>query len=189
VFSLIERTLPCVSVTAVTGLLNSTSDVVLDALSQGRNFSDAIQQAKELGIVEDDPQYDLDGWDAAVKLCALSAALWDQPIHVEDVERTPISEFLAEKAIDARSRGKRLVSMATLQSETSDQVARAKVEVSEIGPESVFFALTGTSLGLRFETRLLKPITIGSSEPRLPDTAYGLLADVLHIGLDSSSRT
>jgi homoserine dehydrogenase len=189
VFSLIERTLPGASVTAVTGLLNSTSNIVLDALSQGRSFSEAIQQATALGIVEDDPQYDLDGWDAAVKLCALSATLWDQPIHVEDVERMPISEELAAEAIDARSRGNRLVSMATLQSKTSDQVIRATVEVCEIGPENVFFPLTGTSLGVRFESRLLQPVTISSSEPRLPDTAYGLLADVLHIGLDGTSRT
>jgi homoserine dehydrogenase len=189
VFSLIERTLPGVSVTAVTGLLNSTSDVVLDALSEGRNFSEAIQRAEALGILEDDPRFDLDGWDAAVKLCALSAALWDEPIHVEDVERTPIGEDLAAAAIDARARGKRLVSMSTLQSKTSDHGVRATVEVCEIGPESVFFALTGTSLGVRFESRLLQPITISSSEPRLPDTAYGLLADVLHIGLDGSSRT
>ena len=189
VFNLIERTLPCASVTAVTGLLNSTSGVVLDALSEGRNFSEAIQQAEALGIVEDDPQYDLDGWDAAVKLCAMSAALWDKPIHVEDVKRTPISEVLAPEAIGTRAHGNRLVSLATLQSKPSDQVVRAAVEICEIGPESVFFALTGTSLGVRFESSLLQPITISCSEPRLADTAYGLLADVLHIGLEGSSRT
>jgi homoserine dehydrogenase len=189
VFSLIERALPCVAVTAVMGLLNSTSDVVLDALSEGRSLSEGIQRAQALGIVEEDPQYDLDGWDAAVKLCALSAAFWDQPIRVEDVERTPISENLAAEAIGARARGHRLVSMATLQSATSDQPARAAVDVRAIGPENVFFPLTGTSLGVRFESRMMQPITISSSEPRLPDTAFGLFADVLHIGRDGSPRT
>jgi homoserine dehydrogenase len=189
VFSLIERTLPGSSVTAVTGLLNSTSGVVLDALSQGCSFSEAIRRAQALGIVEDDLQYDLDGWDAAVKLCALSAALWDQPIHVEGVERTAISEDLSVTAIDTRARGNRLVSLASLQSTPSDHVVGATVEISEIGPESVFYPLTGTSLGVRFESRLLQPITISCSDPRLPDTAYGLLADVLHIGLDGSPRT
>jgi homoserine dehydrogenase len=189
VFSLIERTLPCASVTAVTGLLNSTSGVVLDAFSQGKSLSEAIQRAKALGIVEDDPQYDLDGWDAAVKLCALSAALWDKPIPIEDVQRVPISEDLSAQAIDARARGNRLVSLASLQSKPSDQAVQATVEISEIGPESVFFSLTGTSLGVRFESRLLQPVTISCSEPRLADTAYGLLADVLHIGHDGSSPT
>ena len=189
VFSLIERTLPCANVTAVTGLLNSTSGIVLEALSDGRSFSQGIEIAKALGIVEDDAQFDLDGWDAAVKLCALSAALWDKPIHVEDVNRAPMSDALATTAIDARARGNRLVSMATLQSSPSDEAVHARVEITEIGPESVFFALTGTSLGLRFETSLLQPLTISCSDPRLADTAYGLLADVLHIGQDDSSRT
>ena len=189
VFSLIERTLPCANVTAVTGLLNSTSGIVLEVLSEGRSVSGGIEIAKALGIVEDDAKFDLDGWDAAVKLCALSAALWDKPIHVEDVERVPVSDALASKAIDARVRGNRLVSMATLQSRPSDEAVQARVEIKEIGPESMFFALTGTSLGLRFETSLLQPLTISCSDPRLADTAYGLLADVLHIGLDDSSRT
>jgi homoserine dehydrogenase len=189
VFSLIERTLPCANVTAVTGLLNSTSGIVLEVLSDGRSLSQGIEIAKALGIAEDDAQFDLEGWDAAVKLCALSAALWDKPIHVEDVERVPVSNARASKAIDARVRGNRLVSMATLQSMPSDDVVRARVEISEIGPESMFFALTGTSLGLRFETSLLQPLTISCSDPQLSDTAYGLLADVLHIGLDDFSRT
>jgi len=173
----------------MTGLLNSTSGVVLDALGHGRRLLEGIRLAEALGILEDDPQFDLDGWDAAVKLCALSAAIWDDPIPVEDVQRMPISEAFSAQAMNARARGRRLVSIASLQWRTPDQSVRATVEVSEIGPESVFFPLTGTSLGIQFETKLLQPIMISCSEPRLADTAYGLLADVLHIGLGDSART
>ncbi len=189
VFSLIERSLPCANVTAVTGLLNSTSGVVLQVLSEGGSVSQGIQRAQRLGIVEDDARFDLDGWDTAVKLCALSASLWDKPIHVADVERAPVSDVLATKALDARERGNRLVSMATLEWQRSNEAVQARVEIEEIGPESVFFALTGTSLGLCFETSLLQPLTISCSNPQLADTAYGLLADVLHIGFDDSCRT
>jgi homoserine dehydrogenase len=183
VFSLVERTLPCASVTAMTGLLNSTSGVALDALSAGQSLSDAMKDAEALGILEDDPHYDLDGWDAAVKLCALSAAIWDEPLLIEEVERVPVTDAQRELAIDARARGHRLVSLATLRREQSDHSVRAAVDVVEIGPDSVFFPLVGTSLGIQFESKLLRPVTISCSEPRLADTAYGLLADVLHIGL------
>lgn len=187
VFSLVERALPCASVTAMMGLLNSTSGVALDALSQGQSLSEAMKDAEALGILEDDPQYDLDGWDAAVKLCALSAAIWDEPIRIEDVERVAVTEALSAQAIDTRGRGHRLVSLASLRRDQSDHTVRAVVDVVEIGPESVFFPLVGTSLGIQFETKLLRPVTISCSEPRLADTAYGLLADVLHIGLDDTS--
>jgi homoserine dehydrogenase len=187
VFSLVERTLPGASITAMTGLLNSTSGIVLESLSQGISLSEAIQQAEALGILEDDPRYDLDGWDAAVKLCALSATVWDEPIRIDHVEREPISEAFSAPAIEARERGHRLVSVASIRRTSLDHSVQAKVEVIEIGPDSVFFPLTGTSLGIQFETKLLSPVTISCSEPRLTDTAYGLLADVLHIGLDGSS--
>ncbi len=186
VFSLVERTMPGASITAMTGLLNSTSGIVLESLSQGISLSDAVQQAEVLGILEDDPHYDLDGWDAAVKLCALSATVWGAPLPVEDVERAPVSEALAAQAIAARQRGRRLVSLASLRRSSLDQTVRAAVEIVEIGPASVFFSLTGTSLGIQFESELLSPVTISSSDPRLSDTAYGLLADVLHIGLDGA---
>ena len=185
VFSLIERTLPGAGFTAITGLLNSTSGMVLEALGEGRTVSEAIQRAEELGILEDDPNYDLDGWDAAVKLCALSAAIWDQPIRVQDVQREPLSEVNPTRSIEVRARGNRLVSLARLQL-NPDRSVRAAVNVVEIGPDNVFFALTGTSLGLQFETQLLQPVTISCSEPRLADTAYGLLADVLTIARDDS---
>ena len=187
VFSLIERTLPGAGFTALTGLLNSTSGMVLEALGEGRTIPEAIQRAEALGILEDDPSYDLDGWDTAVKLCALSAAIWDQPILVQDVQREPLSEVAPVRAIEARARGNRLVSLARLQL-NPDRSVRAVVNVVEIGPDNVFFALTGTSLGLQFETQLLQPVTISCSEPRLADTAYGLLADVLTIARDSVQR-
>ncbi|HWD95441.1 MAG TPA: hypothetical protein VG246_03380 [Acidimicrobiales bacterium] len=188
VFSLVERTLPGASVTAVTGLLNSTSGIALEALGEGRSLCEAMNEAEALGILEDDPKYDLDGWDAAIKLCALSAAIWDSPLSVEEVERTPVGEDLAEQAIDARARGGRLVSLARLHRSSSDESVRAAVEVMEIGPESVFFPLTGTSLGVQFESKLLRPVTISCSDPRLADTAYGLFADVLHIGREGLAR-
>ena len=189
VFSLVERSLPGVSVTAMTGLLNSTSGIVLESLSQGIPMRRAIQHAQELGILEGDPQFDLEGWDAAVKLCALSATIWDHPIRIADVQRTIVSEGLAAAARNAHERGHRLVSMATLRRELSDHSVQAAVNVVEIGPESVFFSLTGTSLGIQFESKLLRPITISCREPRLADTAYGLLADVLHIALDGATQT
>jgi homoserine dehydrogenase len=187
VFRLVERTLPGASITAMTGLLNSTSGIVLESLSQGIGLPDALQHAEALGILEDDPHYDLDGWDAAVKLCALSATIWDEPIAIEDVKRMPVSETFAAQAVVARERGRRLVSLASVRRAASDQSVHAAVEIVEIGPDNVFFPLTGTSLGIQFETKLMSPVTISSSEPRLADTAYGLLADVLHIGLDDAS--
>ncbi len=183
VFSLVEQGLPCASITAVSGLLNSTSGVVLEALSNGLGMPEAIHRAHELGIVEDDPSYDLEGWDAAIKMCAMSAAFWDEPLPVREVKRDSVGEELGARAVDARRRGRRLVSMSKLQFSGSDQAVHARVEIQEIGPENVFFALAGTSLGVRIESKLLRPVTISCSEPRLADTAYGLLADVLNIGL------
>ena len=182
VFSLIGQGLPAADVTALRGLLNSTSNVVLHALAKGDTLTRAVSAAQAMGIAEVDPAYDLDGWDAAVKLAALSAAVWDLPLDLEAVERQPVDEGAVRLAVDAAARGHRLVSLASLMFDARPAPAcEASVRLVEIGPGHDFFALSGTSLGLQIRSRLLCPVTVSSHEPRVRDTAYGLLADVLAI--------
>ena len=44
-------------------------------MEEGRTAAEALREAQAAGIAEADPSHDLDGWDAAVKGCALANAL------------------------------------------------------------------------------------------------------------------
>ena len=52
----------------VTGILNGTVNFVLQRLSQGLPFEEALSEARTRGFAEDDPEADLSGADAAAKL-------------------------------------------------------------------------------------------------------------------------
>ena len=182
VFSLVERTMPGASITAMTGLLNSTSGIVLESLSQGIGLSEA---STGCGPRDSRRRSGLRPGRLGCggqTVCAFGDGL-GRANSVEDVERATVSDAYSAQAVEARERGHRLVSMASVRRSSLDHAVAAKVDIVEIGPDSVFFPLTGTSLGIQFETKLLSPVTISCTEPRLTDTAYGLLADVLHIGL------
>jgi homoserine dehydrogenase len=174
VFNLLRSCLPAADVTSFTGVLNSTSQVVLDALALGGTVAAAVLAAQQAGIAEADPAYDLEGWDAVVKLAALSAAVWDRPLDVRQVHREVVGAGAAPRAAEAAARGRRLMSVAEL----SDQ---ASVRLVEVGPHEVFYPLRGAGLALTVRSRLLCPITVTSDDPSVRDTAYGLLADVLSI--------
>ncbi len=64
----------------ITGVLNGTSSFVLDRLSKGWSFEDAIEDARRRGYAEADVSADLEGFDAACKLVLLGRA-----IGVEDL--------------------------------------------------------------------------------------------------------
>ena len=53
---------------SIEGIFNSTTNVVLDLLAQGKDFAEALGQARRQGFCESDPSEDLDGTDAAHKL-------------------------------------------------------------------------------------------------------------------------
>ncbi|MFF8430607.1 hypothetical protein ACF07Y_36800 [Streptomyces sp. NPDC016566] len=180
VFNLIEHTLPAAGITEISGLFNSTSNVVLDALAEGLTLSDAIEQAVSEGIAETDPSFDLDGLDAAVKLSALCAAVWGRRLPLENVEIEAIDESVRSRAVAARESGGRLVSMGTI-SLVDGTPANARVRLADIKPENMFYPLQGASLGLCIKSELLCPISVMSHRPTVKDTAYGLLSDILSI--------
>ena len=56
------------------GVLNATSNYVLDRMSTGSSLERAVKEAQEAGYAEADPRLDLDGTDAFQKLIILARA-------------------------------------------------------------------------------------------------------------------
>src|SRR5262245_41519614 len=63
VFNMVRANLPGVKVLGFTGVLNSTSKIVISALRNGLTFEEGIDEARRLGITEADARFDTDGWD------------------------------------------------------------------------------------------------------------------------------
>lgn len=61
-------------IVSVTGVLNGTVNFILDRLSRGLSFAEALQQAQIAGFAEEDPSEDVSGADAAAKLRIVAAA-------------------------------------------------------------------------------------------------------------------
>src|SRR5262249_58135192 len=79
------------------GVLNSTTNVVLTEVEKGLSFEEAIRRAQALGVAETDPSNDLDGWDAAVKVVALTTVLMGIPVRLDQVQRSGLRDLSAEK--------------------------------------------------------------------------------------------
>lgn len=59
---------------AVYGILNGTCNYILTAMREtGRDFSEVLREAQARGYAEADPSFDVDGIDAAHKLCLLTS--------------------------------------------------------------------------------------------------------------------
>ena len=77
---------------SISGVLNGTTNFILDHLAQGDSLNDAIASAKQQGYAESDPQLDLDGTDAAQKLILLARAAFDVNLPLSSIHKRGIEK-------------------------------------------------------------------------------------------------
>ena len=176
VFNLVEAAVPVGRIMRCRGLLNATSNHVLQAVALGRPPHEAVAEMQRLGLAETDPSHDLDGWDQAVKIVILANVLIGRSLRPADVERTPLTAVdPAWLRAEARAgRTVRLVAEVSL-----DGPARVRPE--GMIPGDFLASLRGVSLGLTLDTELAGTINVSSVEPHVEQTAYGMLADLVAI--------
>ncbi|MBD8870116.1 homoserine dehydrogenase [Nocardioides donggukensis] len=91
------------TVTRVLGIVNGTTNFVLDKMdTTGAGFTDALEEAQELGYAEADPTADVEGFDAAAKAAILASLAFHSRVTVADVYREGISEVTAADVASAR---------------------------------------------------------------------------------------
>lgn len=179
VFSLFRGSLPATRLLSFEGVLNSTTNVILDEIAAGRTFDEGVRRAQELGITETDPTHDVDGWDSAVKACALANVLMDAELKLEEIEREGIRGLSDAEVRAAHAEGRPFRLVARGRRDEAGWV-NASVRPEQIAPRGPFAAVSGTTLAIHYELDVLPGLTVVAHDPHLRSTAYGLLADFIN---------
>ena len=182
IFSLFKYSLPAANIQRFKGLLNSTSNVILEEMERGRSFEEAIKKAQELGIAETDPSMDVDGWDATVKVYALATVLMNVPLKLDEIERQGIRHLSSAEVQAARSAGTPYKLVARI--ERSGDGVRASVQPERLAAGDPLAAVSGGSMLAHFELDVLPGLTITLDVPNTGTvgpavTAYDVLTDFI----------
>ncbi len=178
IFNLVARCLPGARLRGFRGTLNSTTSLILSRMEEGLTASGALREAQRLGIAEADPRHDLEGWDSAVKGCALANALLGARLTPARVRRRGIAGIVPSEVRRAVRAGTRLRLVVRGRREGR----RVRVRV---GPERVPFgdplSGSGPDAALVLETDLMGEIGVFERGATVDQTAYGLLSDLLEV--------
>jgi homoserine dehydrogenase len=176
IFSLFDQ-LPAIHLQGFSGILNSTTNVILSEMENGLSFDEALKKAQSLGIAETDATHDIDGWDAAVKTAALITVLMDAPIKLEEIEREGIRNLSSESVRTAKKEGRpyKLVCRAI----KNEKGIAATVRPEQVPLTDPMAQIAGTSSYIYFETDIFPGLAITEENPGLYATAYGMLADFI----------
>ncbi len=185
VFNLAERCLAGARVTAFRGTLNSTTNLVFARMEEGRDLPAALAEAQALGIAEADPANDLDGWDAAVKGCALANGLMRATVRPSQVERRGIAGLGVNDAMLAVAAGARL--RLVVRGERSGSRVRVRVAPERV-PLGDPLSGSGPDAALVLATDLMGEIGVFERGATVDQTAYALLSDLFEIARASRRR-
>ena len=179
VFSTFRDSMPTARVRGFSGLLNSTTTLILEEIAAGGTYDEGVRRAQALGVTETDPTHDVDGWDAAVKTCAVANVLMGAGIKLDDVSREGIRTLSVDDVREASDAGEPFKLVARAARVEGGGVA-ACVRPERVAPDNPFASIKGTTLAINFELDVLPGLTLVARDPNLRSTAYGMLADFVN---------
>ena len=180
VFNFVEKTLQMAEVTEVSGILNSTTNYILEEMAAGKEYDEIIRKGQEIGFIEADPAMDIEGYDAAAKITALLNVLMDAGITPDKVARKGIEDITLGDIEAARSKGC-VIKLICKGSRSADGTVKASVMPQEIPLTDMLASVNSTTSVVSVTTDLMKKISIVEHEPEIEQTAYGIFGDLLRV--------
>lgn len=177
VFNLVKETLPGCKVIGFSGILNSTTNFILEEMESGRSFGEALKEAQARGFAEAEPSMDIDGWDAAAKTAAIVNVIMGGELNPMTVERIGISHITQRDIEAAKSERKKIKLLCEGYSESG--LIKGRVYPKLFDEKDIFSNIDSTSSIISIKTDLMGEICIVERNPEIHQTAYGIYSDIL----------
>jgi homoserine dehydrogenase len=185
VFGLLDFALPHCRLLGFQAVFNATTNAIIEAIGAGAGFEAGLARARADGFAEADPSKDIDGWDAASKAAALANVAMGAAITPADVERQSLRDVDPAWIAAAHAAGRRLRLVTEVWREPADGrdagEVRGRIRARELEIDHPLAAIGGRCLGVVLSTDLMSDVLVAELDGLLPQTAYGVYADLLHI--------
>ena len=181
-FSIVRENLKLCNVIEIKGILSRTLNYMLSGMERGLSQEEILEEGKNRGFIEANPQTDLTGQESLIKMIALANAFMDADMTPKDVEQLDVecSQGITLEDIKA----------AAADNEVIKYICRAyrkngKMQIS-VKPERIsrfdsYAAVSGTSLAVSITTDLMGTMTIIEESADVEQTGYGVFSDLLSI--------
>lgn len=175
-----QRDLRGAEVSRIEAVPNLCTGYVLELLGDGLSWEEAAARARAEGVLEADPSFDLDGWDAAAKLVILVNAVMAIPARLEEIERRGIVGLNGADVRAARQRGRVFKLLATAE-RRADGSARLQVQPTALPADHFLARLGRRQMGVVYHTDIYGTIMAAIDEPTPLPSAATMLRDIIDI--------
>jgi len=164
----------------VAGIINGTGNFILTEMhDKGRDFADVLKEAQDLGYAEADPEFDVEGIDAAHKLTILASLAYGVPLQFEKCYTEGISKVEAIDLVYAEDLGYRIKHLGIARK--SDKGIELRVHPTLIPEKRLIANVDGVMNAVLVHGNAVGPtLYYGAGAGSLP-TASAVVADVIDI--------
>jgi len=183
----LKRDLLANDIVGVTAIINGTTNYILSSMSKGGgSFADALAAAQKLGYAEPDPTNDVEGIDAAYKLCILATLSFHMDVHPDDVYREGITKLTPRDFQYAREFGYAIKLLAIGRKEGGRVALR--VHPALVAGDELLANVDGALNAVQIEGDLMSRVLFqGPGAGSLPTTS-SVVADALDAAVSISNR-
>jgi len=173
IIGFIRDSLTSCDIMGIEGVLNGTCNYILTRMEEsGYSYADVLEEAKELGLAESDPTYDVEGIDTACKLAILACSIFGMDVTYKDVETTGITNITPEAMTLAMEDGYTIKLIG--------EVRRERLKVApRLVPKDSPLNVRGSLNVAAIETDIAKTITLVGRGAGPTETASAVLSDII----------
>ena len=183
IISPLSRDLLANEITAVTAIINGTTNYMLTGMARdGADYEEILAEAQRLGYAEPDPTADVEGIDAAYKLAILCGLAFHVAVSPDDVVRQGITTLTANDLRYADTLGYTIKLLAT--GRLVDGELIASVQPTLIAKEEPLAKVDGVLNAVQVEGDLVGRVVLEGPGAGANPTASAVLADVLDVARD-----
>ncbi len=166
---------------SIYGIVNGTTNYILTKMmDENKNFSDSLNEAKELGFAEADPTLDLNGGDAAHKMAILASFAFNTEVPYESVHKEGIENIELVDISYAKELGYTL-KLLGVASNTKENKITVAVHPTLIPTQSTLANIKNEVNAILLNSDFLtESIYVGKGAGRYP-TANAVVGDIVHI--------
>ena len=163
----------------VQGIVNGTTNYILTMMEGGADYAESLKEAQRLGYAETDPTGDVEGFDAAVKVCIMAQEFFGCKLSMAEIDRQGITAISTGAVEKARSDGKRIKLIAGIESDR--ELVRGYVKPVALDLSHPLASVSSPTNAVCLSTDNLGDVTIIGPGAGAKETAQGLLSDMLYI--------
>jgi homoserine dehydrogenase len=167
---------------SICGVLNGTTNFILDQVANGSDLSEAVVAAQKNGYAERDPKLDLDGTDAAQKLVLLARAAFDIDLPLRSILKLGIENLNPNKIREAKQGGR--VTRLVAECLRSSNGLAASVAPIELSLDHPLASVSGVENRLLIQSQSGQSWTVGGRGAGRWPTTEAVLSDLFDLRRD-----